>query len=166
MSFDRVARRRGALMDAHFPIAGDILFYQARGEQICGFIRDRIREVQAPVFLLAHSLGGIACVDLLAREAVPEVALLATVGSQAPFLYEVDALRSLPFGMPLPEHFPRWINFFDRRDLLSFVGTGVFPGRVLDVEVSSRFGFPMSHSAYWGIATLWETLTRELHDGA
>ena len=62
----------------------------------------RIRETLAslggdgPVVLLGHSLGGVACVDLLAREELPRVASLITVGSQAPFFYELGASRAWP----------------------------------------------------------------------
>ena len=75
-----------------------------------------------------HSLGGVACVDLLVEAALPQVELLVTVGSQAPFFYEIDALQSLRFGVPLPEHFPRWLNVYDLRDFLSYVAAGVFAG--------------------------------------
>ncbi|HMY74919.1 MAG TPA: hypothetical protein PLQ88_24085 [Blastocatellia bacterium] len=44
------------------------MFYQANSERIGRFIEGKINELEAPVFLLAHSLGGIACVDLLVRK--------------------------------------------------------------------------------------------------
>jgi hypothetical protein len=59
-----------------------------------------------------NSLGGIACVDLLIQEPLPQVKLLVTAGSQAPFLYEINALSSLEYGKPLPGHFPEWLNIF------------------------------------------------------
>ncbi|MFI8516911.1 hypothetical protein ACIGEZ_03630 [Streptomyces sp. NPDC085481] len=149
------------------PAGGDILRYQARGEEL----RDRIAETVAltreqepgrPVVLLAHSLGGIACVDLLATRAVPGVDLLVTVGSQAPFLYEIDALAGLRRGEELPGHFPRWLNLYDQRDLLGFVGEGVFPGRVTDVRVNLRQPFPRSHTGYFAHAPLYDRLATEL----
>ena len=75
---------------------------------------------------------------------------LVTVGSQAPFLYELNALPTLEFGVALPATVPRWVNVFDRRDLLSYAGEGVFSGRVEDREVDNRVPFPRSHSAYFG----------------
>lgn len=158
----RYARRqRGALTDAAYPFPSDILLYQARGHEIRAFIRECIRQAPPPVVLLAHSLGGIACVDLLVGEPM-DVELLVTVGSQAPFLYEIGALQSLPFGSRLPEQFPRWLNIFDRRDLLSYIGAGVFHGRVRDVEVDNRQPFPAAHSAYWRNPAVWKAIFQEL----
>ena len=79
--------------------------------------------------LIGHSLGGIACVDLLAGGTLTHVRLLVTVGSQAPLLYEMDALHGLRFGEPLPEHFPRWINLYDPHDSLSYKAAPLFQRR-------------------------------------
>jgi pimeloyl-ACP methyl ester carboxylesterase len=155
-------RHRGAISDAAYPFAGDILLYQGRGDQIRGVIREAIHRAVPPVVLLAHSLGGIASVDLLALEPLP-VDLLITVGSQAPFLYEINALHSLAYGDPLPPHYPpRWLNIYDLRDLLSYRGEGLFPGRVTDVKVDNRQPFPDSHSAYWTNAQVWDTIVARL----
>jgi pimeloyl-ACP methyl ester carboxylesterase len=108
-----------------------------------------------PVYLLAHSLGGIICADLLVREPVPGVAGLITVGSQTPFMYEIGAFPALSHPDPLPGHMPRWLNVYDRRDLLSYMGGGVFDGRVRDVGVDNGQPFPQSHSAYWTNPALW-----------
>jgi hypothetical protein len=142
-------RRRSAITEATAPASGDVLMYLARGEPIRTFIAATVAAVEAPVVLVAHSLGGIASVELLATRALPAVELLVTVGSQAPFLYELDALPTLAFGTELPATVPRWVNVFDRRDLLAFTGAGVFPGRVEDREVDNRTPFPRSHSAYF-----------------
>jgi hypothetical protein len=156
-----VARRRGAITDAAYPAAGDILLYQARGQAIRSFILERIQQAPRPRIVVAHSLGGIACVDLLAAQAV-DVDLLITVGSQASFLYEIDALQSLRQGEPLPAHFPRWLNIYDLRDFLSYIGTGLFPGRVKDVKVDNGQPFPASHSAYWTNPVVWNAIAVEL----
>jgi hypothetical protein len=155
------ANRRGAFSDAASPIAGDIMLYQARGEAIRARIRDHILAAAEPVYLLAHSLGGVACVDLLATEALP-VQQLITVGSQAPFLYEINALPCLPFGHPLPASLPPWLNIYDRRDFLSYIGASVFPGRIVDRCVDNRQAFPASHSAYWWNAEVWEAIRSTL----
>jgi hypothetical protein len=107
-------------------------------------------------------LGGIACVDLLVKECLENVALLVTVGSQAPFLYEINALHSLEFGEPLPEHFPVWLNIYDLRDFLSYVGANVFPNKVQDVLVDSKQPFPRSHSAYWENPATWKAIIPRL----
>ncbi|MFD8012617.1 hypothetical protein, partial [Streptomyces sp. NPDC059762] len=158
----QAVKRRSALTDAAHPAAGDVLLYLARGGAIREIVAEAVRAAEPPVVLLAHSLGGIACLDLLVERALPEVELLVTVGSQAPFLYELGALPSLEHGRPLPAHVPRWINVYDPRDLLGYVGAGVFPGRVEDVAVDGRQPFPLAHSAYWGNPELYRLLAAEL----
>ena len=145
--------RRGRVSESASPIAGDILLYQSReGAKICELIRSRIIDCTSPVVLLAHSLGGVACVDLLIDQDLRDrVPLLVTIGSQAPYFYEINALRSLPYSKKteLPHHFPPWLNLYNRRDFLSYVGGKIFPGRVVDCPVTSSQPFPQSHSAYW-----------------
>ena len=153
--------RRTAVTDGSVAATNDILLYQTRhgGEAIRDFIAQRIRACTPPVYLLAHSLGGIACVELLVLADDLDVAGLVTCGSQAPYLYESDALGALRWKAPLPVHFPkRWLNVFDLNDMLSYVGAGVFPGRVTDHEVQSRQPFPQSHGAYWTNDQLWTKL--------
>ncbi|PDW03662.1 hypothetical protein [Candidatus Viridilinea mediisalina] len=154
--------RRDVSVATHFafPFSGDILRYQRNGAPIRQFIRDTITTAAAPVYILAHSLGGVICFDLLCLEDLSgHVAGLITAGSQAPLLYEMDVLAGLPFGKPLPEHFPPWLNFFDQRDLLSFVGAAIFPNRIEDHQVDNRQPFPNAHSAYWSNARLWDSLS-------
>ncbi|MEV5970898.1 hypothetical protein [Streptomyces sp. NPDC051921] len=158
----QAVKRRSALTDAAHPAAGDVLLYLSRGAAIRETVAAAVRAAEPPVVLLAHSLGGIASLDLLVLRELPEVELLVTVGSQAPFLYELGALPSLEHGSPLPPHVPRWLNVYDRRDLLSYVGAGIFPGRVDDVAVDSRQPFPLSHSAYWSNPELYRLLAAEL----
>ena len=136
--------------------------YLARGEPIRTFIADVVTSVEAPVILLGHSLGGVACVDLLASRALPAVELLVTVGSQAPLLYELNALPALAFDAELPPTMPWWVNIFDRRDLLAFTGAHVFPGQVEDREVDNRAPFPRSHSAYFANDRFYEVLDEAL----
>lgn len=152
----RFQRKRGAVSDAVAPLMGDILLYQTRGSEIRDFIHDQIAALSEPVIIIAHSLGGIACVDLLALKKLANVKGLITVGSQSPLIYEIDCLTSLRYGEKLPEHFPRWLNVYDTQDFLSYVGAKVFPERVEDFEVQSRQPFPQSHSAYWTVPELWK----------
>jgi hypothetical protein len=146
-------RRRGKLSDTTTPAAGDVIRYQARGEEIRKYIAERVKETSATV-ILAHSLGGIACVDWLASkeyaEKGPKIDRLITVASQAPYFYEIDALVSRPYGAGLPDTFPKkWLNIFDKADFLSYMAAPMFPGRARDVEVDNGQPFPDSHSAYW-----------------
>ncbi|MGB7442267.1 MAG: hypothetical protein WA919_14465 [Coleofasciculaceae cyanobacterium] len=159
-----VKDRRGAITSSVSPMPCDILLYQGRGEKIRAFIREKIEQAEPPVVLLAHSLGGIACVDLLVQaESLQErVKLLVTAGSQAPFLYEINALYSLEYGQPLPEHFPDWLNIYDLRDFLSYIGANVFPNKVQDVLVDSKQPFPRSHSAYWTNQATWKAIIPRL----
>lgn len=158
----QAVKRRSALTDAAHPATGDVLLYLARGGAIRTAIATAVRQARPPVVLLAHSLGGIAALDLLVLRPQPQVEMLVTVGSQAPFLYELGALPSLAYDDPLPAHVPRWLNIYDRRDLLSYVGAGVFPGRVEDVPLDSHQPFPLSHSAYWGNPELYHLLAAKL----
>jgi hypothetical protein len=112
-------------------------------------------------------------VDLLLEETDAEfkkqVKLLITVGSQAPYFYEINALQSLPYRDETKvsevaelaaafKDFPTWVNLHNRRDFLSYVGGEVFPQnsavqpptpRVTDLEVHSRLPFPQSHTSYF-----------------
>jgi pimeloyl-ACP methyl ester carboxylesterase len=151
------ANRRKAISDAAYPVAGDILLYQARGEAIRNRIQERILAAGGPVHVLAHSLGGVACVELLAMQTLP-VQQLITMGSQAPFFYEINALRCLTFGDPLPDSLPSWLNIYDLKDFLSYVGGDLFPGRVVDYLVDNRQAFPASHSAYWWNPKVWDAI--------
>ncbi|MET9573302.1 hypothetical protein ACFYNW_31630 [Streptomyces virginiae] len=156
---------RGSLTAGATPALGDILRYQARGHDLREFLHARIAAAPGPTVLIGHSLGGIALVDLLALaaargEAVPGTELLVTVGSQAPFLYELGALTALEPGAKLPYGFPRWLNVYDRQDVLSYLAGPVFPGdpRVTDHEIGSRQPFPACHSAYWKQDSLYERI--------
>jgi hypothetical protein len=148
---------RNPLTEVFVNIAADVVLYQTRGKAIRDFIASKIGEVPGKVVLVAHSLGGVACVDTLIETPCPSVTHLITVGSQSPFLYEINALSSLPFGRPLPGHFPRrWLNIYDRSDVLSYLAEPVFgKGRVTDFENKSHLPPLAAHSAYWTSPTVW-----------
>jgi pimeloyl-ACP methyl ester carboxylesterase len=151
------AYRRGKLTDKTTPAIGDVIRYQARGQEIRNFIEERARKTSATI-VLAHSLGGVACVDWLASKEyakgieegkIRKIDRLITVGSQAPYFYELDALSSRPYGAGLPEYFPsKWLNIFDRSDFLSYMAQPIFPS-ARDAEADNGQAFPESHSAYW-----------------
>ena len=129
-------------------MAADVLLYLSRGELIRNFIERTVESCREPVILLAHSLGGIACLDLAIMQRLSHVTRLVTVGSQGPLLYELDVLTSLPAGKQ-PSDLPPWTNFYDHRDLLAYVGEALFPGRVCDVEIDNRSPFPGAHTGYF-----------------
>lgn len=158
----KIARKRGVISDATYPATGDILLYQARGGGIRDFIESTICKTPKPLVVLAHSLGGIACVELLAQKKLEGVVKLITVGSQAPLLYELNALGSLHYGDPLPASFPDWLNVYDKHDFLSYVGAGLFPNRVVDVLVNNGQPFPQAHSAYWNNPEVWKAIAGSL----
>jgi hypothetical protein len=155
----RARRRRRALTDSTSFLAGDIIIYQSRGDPIRKFIHDCIIRLDRELVILAHSLGGIAAFEVLVQNDLADrVKALITVGSQASFFYEIDALVSLRCGQMLPPHFPRkWLNIWDGNDFLSFVGEGVFL-HVKDYQVQSCVPFPDSHSAYWDQETMWKKI--------
>jgi predicted alpha/beta hydrolase family esterase len=139
--------------------------YQARGQDIRRFIRQTIEKVEGPVVVIEHSLGGIAAVDLFIEAPVtrPTVKLLVTIGSQAPLLYELNALVSMTFDAHgrLPQHFPSWLNIYDEHDFLSYKASSIF-SEAQDVCVRNGQPFPESHSAYWGNAEVWDAILSKL----
>ncbi|MEU3850351.1 hypothetical protein [Streptomyces sp. NPDC029554] len=144
-----VERRRRALTEAAHPAAGDILRYLSRGAAFREGLRALVARLEPPVAVVGHSLGGIIALDTLISQPLPQIGLLVTAGSQGPFLYESGSLPSLEHPAPLPPHVPAWLNLYDPRDLLGYLGAELFPGRVTDVPVDSGQPFPAAHSAYW-----------------
>lgn len=150
---------RDTIHDVSFRPSGDILFYQARGQKIRDFIRKRIDAAEKPIVLLAHSLGGIACVDLMIDQELPEVKGLITAGSQAPVLYEMNALSQLEAGQPLPGYFPDWLNIYDLSDLLSYPAAEVFAPKATDKRIYSGLPYLQAHSGYWSSPEVWDSIT-------
>jgi len=158
-----VKARRGDLTDASASATGDILRYQSRGGPIRDYIASQVASIKGDVYLLAHSLGGIACVDLLASTPLDQVKGLITAGSQAPYMFEISALWGLEPGAPaLPAYFPKWLNLYDPYDFLSYVAAPVFPTGVTDCRIVSDQPFPQSHSAYWTNPDTWTAIRQFL----
>ncbi|WP_330329302.1 alpha/beta fold hydrolase [Streptomyces sp. NBC_00536] len=158
----QAVRRRRALTEAAHPAAADVMLYLARGERLRRRLRETIEGLEPPVVVIGHSLGGIIALDTLIAAPLPQVALLVTVGSQGPFLYESGALPGLAYPEPLPEHVPEWLNLYDPRDLLGYIGAPLFPHRVTDIEVDNRQPFPASHSAYWTNPAVYRAIAKRL----
>jgi hypothetical protein len=155
--------RRDALMDPVTAFLADIAFYLQHGQELRNYVRARIDSLPPPHVLLGHSLGGVALVDLMSGDDRPEADLLITVGSQAPYLYLVDALANLRPPHPERRPFAPWLNIYNRRDLLSFCAMPVFAGvgGVEDVAVDPGVPFPESHSAYWDAPATWEAVSQK-----
>jgi len=66
----------------------------------------------------------------------------------------------------LPSTFPKWLNVYDRDDLLSYVGGKLFPDWVEDFHAGSGIPFPDSHGAYWrdnnGKNEVWDKIVKTL----
>ena len=62
--------------------------------------------------------------------------------------------------MPLPMHFPPWLNFHDPNDYLSYAACAVFnhDPRITDEQLTSRQPRLMAHGAYWTEPTLWDRI--------
>lgn len=150
------------------PPTGDLLLYQARGQGIRDHIESCILAASksGPVVIVAHSLGGIAALDLLIQKDLwkQHVKALVTAGSQGSYFYEIGALWSLDKteGSALPAHFPkkRWLNIINRWDFLSYPTEGVFPTHAEDYEVTGLAPFPLSHWAYWRKKEMWRQIQR------
>ncbi|MEV4499185.1 alpha/beta fold hydrolase [Micromonospora arborensis] len=156
-----IERRRGMIMDGVTPFAGDILRYLAHGEAVRRFIAETVRSVPGPVVLLGHSLGGIACLDLL-HLGLARVDLLITAGSQVAYLQSLGALPSSPTGAMTTDRLPKWINVYDPRDLLAYIAEPVFGSAVTDLAVASGVPFPRAHSAYFTNREFYEQLRDKL----
>jgi hypothetical protein len=152
---------RDDVFESAGPVAGDIVLYQARMEPFHQFIAGEIADAPRPLVLLTHSLGGVMAFDMLALAAKAgkphNVDLLVTVGSQAPFLYELGASRGLLPDEALPAGFPEWLNIYAARDFLSYKAHDIFTA-ASDVEVPIRQPFPRSHSSYWVNGKFWDAL--------
>ncbi len=161
---NNLQRKRSGFSEEYSGTLGDILMYQARGQKLRDFVRATIEPLKDPTVLIAHSLGGIICVDLLLEQQLPQVALLVTFGSQAPLLYELNALVGMEYNpnAKLPETFPEWLNIYDRNDFLSYVGEKIFPGKIQDVEIDSKQPFPESHGAYWNNDKVWDAVWQKM----
>jgi hypothetical protein len=143
---------------------GDVMSYNRHRGTIFDEVRKELEKLSSKrVIAIGHSLGGIILVDLMAEAPPSNVRAVVTVGSQAPFMYALDALISLPYGKG-HRPFTPWVNVWDRHDYLSFLARDVFKTDVdsawpiLDVEVASGVGIRAAHSAYWTQPGTWASV--------
>lgn len=157
-----MSRAREPITRGVTPYLGDVMVYLARGEAIRDEIVRQVEGVNPPTHVIAHSLGAIACLDLLLAGRLPSVVSLVTVGTQISYLYRIGALPSLAYGT-VPPKLPRWINVYDRYDFLSFPAEPVFGSAVVtDHPIRGGVPFPMSHSAYFRSAAFYDLLDEVL----
>lgn len=110
------------------------------------------------LIVVAHSMGGNIAYDLLTHFRPDlEVDVLVTVGSQVAFFEELKLFAESREDVPRtpatdriarPKNVGRWINIFDRNDVLGFVAEGVFGG-VEDYEYSTGKGMLFAHTTYF-----------------
>lgn len=155
-------KHRAALVPKAAPGLGDVLKYLVRGEELRAYLRACIADSHEDVVVMGHSLGGIAAVDLLAKEDIGQVVRLVTVGTQVGMLYELDALPGLRFGQHPPNSFPRWDNIVDPRDVLAYSSEAVFPEFSTDYYIDNDAPFPRNHSAYFGNLSFYSILDEVL----
>ena len=154
-----IERKRLAEAAQIAPIAGDIILYQSpQGSPIRDFVATAIRNLSRPRYVLAHSLGSIAAVDVLIREPSMEVQHLITIGSPAALFFEMNALVTCPKDSSLPSHFPKWLNIYDPRDMFSFLAKPAFHNdeRIRDERHESGQPLLAAHSAYWASDRAWK----------
>ncbi|WP_326726390.1 hypothetical protein [Streptomyces phaeochromogenes] len=121
-------------------------------------VGDRRRTADDPhLVVVAHSLGGSICLDLLTRPGPAlrcEVNTFVTVGSQVGLLAELGLFPHVPRPSatePQPVRAPdgvrRWLNIYDANDSLSFLAAPVFEGAE-DLRYSTGRGLLHAHSSY------------------
>jgi hypothetical protein len=144
-------------------LLGDSLAYQVYRDRILDYVGSQLVEgLPQPIVAVGESLGGVILVELLSehRAGLPPAAGLVAVGNQAPILYALGALVSLPYeGEVAP--FGPWWNVYDPRDFLSFLAAPIFrryETRIEDVRVESGRPFPEAHGAYWEVEETWDVI--------
>lgn len=161
---------RGRFMPPVVSFLGDVFVYlsdrDAFLEGMHAVVTRALNESNTPLWIVAHSLGGVIAFDYCSRYPTA-VHRLVTVGSQPGLFAEGNLLFARhpdPDVRPLdkrptaaldetgmrvvPENIERWINVYDFNDMLSFRCAPIFD-RVQDVPLTSDSSFPDSHSAYW-----------------
>jgi hypothetical protein len=130
------------------------------------------RRTDQDPFLVAvgHSMGGNILYDVLTHYLTnTRVDALVTVGSQVSVFEELKLFHASDARIPsnteptvaAPVNIGRWINVFDRQDILSFVGRKVF-GAVEDFEYSTGASVVGAHSSYFARPSFHKRLNERL----
>ena len=138
-------------------------------------IRDRVItdlksvDQSKPVVMLGHSLGGIIGVDIASDPTVEtRVDLLVTVGSQTPLLHALGAIPAFENSDDAPrrEPFSPWLNIYNPRDPLAFVGADVF-GWAARAPEDHRINEPRdllgAHADYDSRPEVYKAIANVLH---
>ncbi len=157
LAFHRMAAKPVSLL------LGDVLTYfevrgtrEEPGQLVAVVIADLERAAVArPLVVVAHSMGATVAYDILTyfRPDI-DVDVLVTVGSQVGLFEELKLFRAsdrrLPGAagdrVPTLPNVRRWINIFDRTDLLAYRAEGIFDG-VVDLHYSTHV--VRAHGAYF-----------------
>jgi hypothetical protein len=159
---------RPRLNDEFATFIGDVLVYLERSgaegarsailgavaSEIERAVRDRSERNQ--VVVIAHSMGGNIVYDLFSHYRTDlGCDALVTVGSQVGLFQELDLfaakhpeIQSPNETVPRPPQVKRWLNVYDRNDLLGFATARIFDG-VEDYEYSTGKGLLKAHSTYF-----------------
>lgn len=160
---------------------GDVLVYLARpgtedrraailaavGETIETASQQRTDE--DPLVVIAHSMGGNIVYDLLSSERTDlNVDTFVTVGSQVGLFQELNLFAAQhpelhPPGdrVPKPANIGRWINVYDRSDILGFAVSRIFEDAI-DYEFGTGRGMLRAHSSYFIRPSFYERLAARL----
>jgi hypothetical protein len=110
-----------------------------------------------PLIIIAHSMGGNIVYDILTKfRPELEVDLLVTVGSQPALFEELKLFAVSDPDVPKvpgdrainPPKVKKWINVFDRNDILSFAASRVF-SNVVDRSYSTGTDLFHAHTNYF-----------------
>jgi hypothetical protein len=162
---------------------GDVFVYLRGGERglrIAKTVGDALRAAadertnENPLVVIAHSMGGDICYDLLSTDLRDlEVDVFLTVGSQVGFFEELKLFRSsdenIRAGAPVdrakpPTNLRRWLNVFDRNDPLAFAVEPIFAAPAKDYAYDTGEHTFAAHGAYWVRPSFHERLNQRLKE--
>jgi len=183
---------RRALSDGVAQTLGDIVVYHEKKAKLHSRLFERLREndktlgsEENPVTVLAHSLGGIICLDAALgcevfengedgeeRDETLHIKRFLTFGTQAAFFHIISPRSGISQYKPgspveLPSTIGRWCNLWHPLDILAFTAGKVFkfsdgtaPADYrIDSTLSEEWHFKgWLHSSYWSHPMLIEKL--------
>jgi hypothetical protein len=153
---------RAKIMPGLSLFLGDVMAWFRNRDDILGRVDDAVADAgtAGPLVLVGHSLGGVIAFEYCVQTN-RDVALLATVGSQAGFFGELGVLNLTarrPDGkLVVPAQVGMWRNFYDPDDALSFLAAPVLD-RVTDIMIDTNAPFPIAHGEYWNLRATYQKL--------